>query len=754
MLLNIGRLVRHGLLKVIPPPRNYFTKSFRKPFFYALVAVLAAGTAAWAQDPETRAKDLVKRMTLDEKIQQLHGIREPNHFRYVPPVPRLSIPAFQITNGPAGAGPGGTRPQAKATALPAPISLAATWDPELANLNGTIIGAESRDLGSAFVEAPTINIARVPQNGRTFEGYGEDPYLAGQISVSNIKGMQSQGVIANVKHYAANNQETNRFHVNEEVDERTLREIYLPAFEASVKQGHVFSFMCAYPRVNGAYCCENDLLLNQILRKEWGFEGFVSSDFGAVHSTVASAMAGLDLEMPTGKYFGDDLKAAVESGQVPVSVVDDKLIRRFSIMMRVGVFDHPPTVKDLPAQPNGASARRLAEQGMVLLKNEGGVLPLNASHIKSIAVIGPMAVKAVTGGGGSSHVVPLYAVDPVDGIKNRVGEKVSVNFIDGSDISQALFVAGAADAVVLMVGDMNTEGFDHPLTLTGNQDQLVQAIAAANPHTIVVVKSGSAVLMPWADQVAAILEAWYPGEEDGNAVADVLFGDYNPSGKLPITFPKNLEDVPANTPEQYPGSGPVAPYIEGYEYDMQKKAAPGIGGVAHYSEGVFVGYRHYDAKKITPLFPFGHGLSYTSFSYKDLKVTPNQVSFDSKHQPTVSVDLDITNTGSVEGAEVVQLYVGLPSTSAIPQPPEQLKGFQKITLKPGKPAHVHLVLDARALSYWDVKSHSWIVAPGAYQIMVGSSSRDIRLHSQFTVKSGAGEAAEKSALGVKTPGTT
>ncbi|HZR28118.1 MAG TPA: glycoside hydrolase family 3 C-terminal domain-containing protein [Terriglobales bacterium] len=710
-------------------------RSFRKLLFHIMATMLAAGSAAvWAQDPEARARDLVKQMTLDEKIQQLHGIREPNHYRYVPPVPRLGIPAFQITNGPAGAGPGGTRPQAKATALPAPISLAATWDTESANVNGVIIGAESRDLGSALVEAPTINIARVPQNGRTFEGYGEDPYLAGQISVSNIIGMQSQGVIANVKHYAANNQETNRFHVNEEVDERTLREIYLPAFEASVKQGHVVSLMCAYPRVNGTYCCENDLLLNQILRKEWGFEGFVTSDFGAVHSTVASAMAGLDLEMPTGKYFGDDLKAAVESGQVPVSVVDEKLIRRFRNMMRVGVFDHPPTVKDLPPQPNGASARRLAEQGMVLLKNEGGVLPLNASRIKSIAVIGPMAVKAVTGGGGSSHVVPLYTVDPVDGIKNRVGEKVAVNFIDGSDISQALFVAGAADAVVVMVGDVNTEGFDHPLSLTGNQDQLVQAIASANPHTIVVVKSGSAILMPWVDQVAAILEAWYPGEEDGNAVADVLFDDYNPSGKLPITFPKNLEDVPASTPAQYPGSGPVAPYIEGYEYDMQKKAAPGIGGVAHYSEGVFVGYRHYDAKGITPLFPFGHGLSYTTFSYKDLKVSPNEVLLGSKHEPTVSVDLNLTNTGSVEGGEVVQLYLGIPSISTVPQPPKQLKGFQKVMLKPGKQAHVHLVLDARALSYWDVKSHRWVVAPGAYQVMVGSSSRDIRLQSELKVK--------------------
>lgn len=709
-------------------------RSFGWLVFLFLAALVAPGkTGVPARDSETRARDLVGRMTLDEKLQQLHGIRDATHFRFVPPVPRLGIPAFQITNGPAGAGPGGTHPQAKATALPAPISLAATWDPSLAKLNGAIIGAESRDIGNGLVEAPTINIARVPQNGRTFEGYGEDPYLVGQISVNNIIGMQSQGVIANVKHYAANNQETNRFTVNEEIDERTLREIYLPAFEASVKQGHVASLMCAYPRVNGIYCCENALLLNQILKTEWGFSGFVTSDFGAVHSSVASATAGLDLEMPTGKYFGDDdLKSAVQSGQVPMSVIDDKLIRRFRTMMSLGIFDRPPSPKPIPSKENGALARRLAEEGMVLLKNEGGVLPLNAARLKSIALIGPAAAKAVTGGGGSSRVAPLYTVDPVDGIRNRAGAKVTVNFADGSDVSQAISLARAAEIAVLMVGDADTEGRDHPISLDGNQDHLVQAVAAANPRTVVVVKSGSAILMPWVDQVPAILEAWYPGEEDGNAVAAVLFGDFNPAGKLPITFPKNIEDVPANAPEQYPGVGPVAPYTEGYEHDMAKKSPPGIGGVAHYSEGVFVGYRHYDAQGIAPLFPFGHGLSYTSFSYKDLKISPD-ASFTGKNAPTVEVDLDITNTGVLAGAEVVQLYVGMPSISAVPQPPKQLKGFQKVALNAGKKAHVHIVLDARSLSYWDVKRHAWVVAPGTYQIMLGASSRDIRLQGQFKV---------------------
>lgn len=706
---------------------------FRCLTFLVLAAIFSPARAGVpAQDADSRARELVSRMTLDEKLDQLHGIRDDTHFRFVPPLPRLGIPALQITNGPAGAGPGGTRPQAKATALPSPISLAATWDPTLARLNGTIIGAESRDIGNGLVEAPTINIARVPQNGRTFEGYGEDPYLAGQISVNNILGIQSQGVIANVKHYAANNQETNRFTVNEEIDERTLREIYLPAFEASVKQGHVASLMCAYNRVNGTYCCENSLLMNQILKTEWGFDGFITSDFGAVHSTVASANAGLDLEMPTGKYFGDnDLKSAVQSGRVPMSVIDDKLIRRFRAMISLGIFDHPPSPKEIPAKEDGAVARRLAEEGMVLLKNQDGLLPLDAAKFKSIAVIGP-AAKAVASGGGSSHVVPLYTVGPVDGIRQRAGDKVTVTFADGSDIAQATSLARGADIAILMVGDTTTEGRDHSISLDGNQDQLVKAIADANRQMVVVLKSGSAVLMPWVEQVPAILEAWYPGEEDGNAVAAVLFGDFNPSGKLPITFPKNLEDVPANTAEQYPGAGPVEPYRNA-EFDVTAKAPPGPGGVAHYSEGVFVGYRHYDAKDIAPLFPFGHGLSYTTFSFRDLKVSPRKVTLHGKQEPKVSVDLDVANTGNRTGAEVVQLYLGMPSTSAVPQPPKQLKDFQKVTLNKGGHTHLHLVLDARSLSYWDVKSHAWVVAPGTYQVMVGASSRDIRVQGQFEV---------------------
>ncbi len=680
----------------------------------ARTAALLICATAFAQDYDQRARELVGKMTLDEKISQLHGIRddEKGIYRWVPPVPRLGIPGFQITNGPAGAGPGSTRPpraQVPATALPSPIAAAATWDRSLAREYGAIAGEESKAIGNGLLEAPTINIVRVPQNGRTFEGYGEDPYLAGELSVSNIVGIQSAGIIANVKHYAANNQEKDRFVVDEDIDERTMREIYLPAFEVSIKRGHSASVMCAYPKINGTFNCENGLLLNDILKKEWGFDGFVTSDFGAVHSTVASALAGLDLEMPTGKYFGDDLKAAIEAGQVPISVIDDKLVRRFRTMMKFGLFDNPPKPQAIPAKENGARARKIAEAGVVLLKNSGALLPLDAKRLKSIALIGPMAIKAVTGGGGSSHVVPLYTVDPYDGLRARVGPDVNVKVFDGSDLAQATTLAKSSDVAIVMVGMIDSEGRDHPIVLDDAQNKLVEAVADANPRTIVALKTGSAVLMPWIDKVPAVLEAWYPGEEDGNVLADVLFGVVNPSGRLPITFPRALEDVPANTPAQYPG----------------------INGVAHYSEGVFVGYRHYDAKQIEPLFAFGFGLSYTTFEYRNLKISRTALS--AAEGGTVVVEADVRNTGKTAGAEVVQLYVGFPST-AVPEPPKQLEGFEKVFLKPGATQHVRLSIDARALSYWDVKSHGWRVAPGHYTIALGSSSRLIRLRTALEVR--------------------
>ena len=679
---------------------------------------LAAGTLlAWwltgllpAQTADQRAREIVSRMTLEEKISQLHGFRDATHNRIVLGIPRLGIPDFRITNGPAGAGPGGAKPPKPATALPAPIALASTWDRDLAKEYGTVAGRESRDLGNDLLEAPTINIMRVPQNGRTFEGYGEDPFLTGQLAVAFVEGVQSQGILANVKHYVANNQETDRNVIDEKIGERALREIYLPAFEDAINRGHSASVMCAYPRVNGAYNCENAPLLDTILKKEWGFAGFVTSDFGAVHSTVESAMAGLDLEMPTGKYFGEQLKAAVESGKVPVSVIDDKLIRRFHAMIEFGLFDLPPTPKPLPVREHGAIALRIAEDGIVLLKNSGGILPLKGSQLKRIVLLG--LAKASTGGGGSSHVAPLYTVDPLDGMRSRVDSQGTIETNDGADIPAATALAHKADLAIVMVGDQDREGHDQSLSLPGNQDELVKAVATANPRTVVVLKTGSAVLMPWAEQVPAIVQAWYPGEEDGNAVAAVLFGEVNPSGRLPITFPRSLEDVPANKPEQYPG----------------------VDKVAHYSEGVFVGYRHYDANEKAPLFPFGYGLSYTTFAYSNLRVSPERLSLSANAKPNVQVDFDVVNSGRLRGAEVAQLYIGMPSSDSVPQPPKQLKEFKKVRLDPGQKTHVHFMLDQRAFSYWDTMAHDWKVAAGTYSILVGSSSRDLRLSARIQIE--------------------
>jgi beta-glucosidase len=676
-----------------------------------LFSVLSPGRAQ--DDADARARKIVSQMTLPEKIAQMHGTQTKGVYRIVVGLPRLGIPDLLVTNGPAGFGPAGPGHQGKATALPAPIALAATWDLDAAREYGVIEATESLDWGNTFLEAPDINIARVPQNGRTFEAFGEDPFLVGRLSVANILAIQAQGIIANVKHYAANNQETDRNSVNAVIDERTLREIYLPAFEASVKEGHVGSAMGAYNRVNGEYCCENDVLLNQILKKDWGFDGFVSSDFSAVRSTVPSVMNGLDLEMPNGKWFGDPLQAAVESGKVPVAVIDEHLVRRFRTMMKYGVWDHLPEHKPVPAEANGEIARHLAEESMVLLRNENHLLPLQESTIKSVALIGPFAGEASTGGGGSSHVDPVYKIAPLDGLQKRLGAGVKITLTDGKDIASAVADATAADVAIVMVGDKQREAKDHPLALDGTQDDLITAVANANKRTVVVLKSGGPIVMPWVDHVPAILEAWYPGEEDGNAVAAILMGDENPSGKLPITFPKSLDDLPAHTAEQYPGVGPKNHTI------------------ANYSEGVLVGYRWYDAQKIEPLFPFGFGLSYTTFEYRNLKLSTDSLTTSNT---TLGVDFDIANTGSRAGAEVGEVYLGLPALPGVVQPPHALKGFVRIMIKPGEAAHAHIDLDTRAFSYWDIATHGWKVAPGVYTISVGGSSRELPLQGQITVR--------------------
>jgi len=686
--------------------RNTALILFCVSFLQLLHPALAAAQApAMQPDFDARARQVVAQMTLDEKIAQLHGIRDTNDYRVVPGLPRLGIPALTVCNGPAGVGPAGPGHEGKATALPSPISLAATWDVDASRTFGDVVGGEAVLLGNLLLEGPDINIARTPHNGRTFESFGEDPFLSGRLAVANVLGIQSHPIIANVKHYAGNNQEQNRQRVNDVIDERTLRELYLPAFEAAIVEGHCASLMGAYNKVNGDFCCENDVLLNQILKGDWKFTGFVTSDFGAVHSTVPSAKAGLDLEMPTGIYFGDALKTAVNAGQVPVGLLDEKLVRRFRTMMQRGVWDNPPARGPIPAG-NADIELKLGAEGIVLLKNAGGLLPLKAGDIHSIALIGPFAAKAMTGGGGSSQVNPILTVPPVEGIQKLAGAAVSVKEDDGTNPAAAAIVAKAADVAILMLGDRQAEGRDHPITLSADQDALATAVLAANPHTVVVLKSGGPLLMPWVDRAPAILEAWYPGEEDGAAVASVLFGAVNPSGKLPITFPKRDEDLPTQTAEQYPG----------------------VQNEAHYSEGLLVGYRWYDAKQIEPLFPFGHGLSYTTFTYKDIKVSPPT------NDMHVTVEFDVTNTGTRDGGEVAQVYVALPSLANVPQPPRQLKGFRRVEVAAGQTAHVNIALDARSFSYWDVATHGWKIAPGTYTISAAASSRDIRLTQTLDLK--------------------
>jgi len=651
-----------------------------------------------------KAKAVVAKMTLDEKVTELHGIRTPTFFRYIPGIPRLGIPPLQMTNGPAGVGPGGAGPQKRATALPSPLLLAATWDPKVAFEYGKIAGEETRSTGNTLLEGPDVNIARVPQNGRTFEGFGEDPYLDARIAVANIDGIQSTGIMATVKHYIANNQESNRFNVDEFVGERVLREIYMPAFKAAVQEGRSASVMCAYNKVNGAFNCENTPLLDNVLKKEWKYNGFVMSDWGATHSTVPSALATLDLEMPTGRYFNDALKQAVESGEVPMAVINDKLVRRFAKMMQFGTWGPVPRVTPIPAFAHGEVSRRIADDGMVLLKNEGNLLPLGIREYRSIALIGPYAVRPNTGGGGSSHVIPLYTITPDDGLQAAMVSRIAV--LDGSDVDAAVAAAKRAQIAIVMVGDHNSEGRDHPITLPEGQNKLIEAVAKANPKTIVVVKSGSAILMPWINEVPAVLEAWYPGEEDGNAVADILTGKVDPSGKLPLTFPASLDQTLAKNPAQYPG----------------------VNGTVHYSEGLDVGYRGYTANHETPQFPFGFGLSYTTFSFGGLKVTHAAGSHDA------TVSFKVTNTGKVAGAEVAQLYLGFPNIAEGNEPPIQLKGFRKIKLNPGQSKTVELKLDAHSFSYWSVKRNAWEVAPGEFQVMVGDSSANTPLKSTITMQ--------------------
>ena len=657
-------------------------------------------------------------MTREEKFDLMAGDEpagvltagENDHTGTSDGIPRLGVPTVYYTDGPLGVR------QGRATAMPAPIGLAATFSPALAARYAALVGDEAKKKGNDVIHAPTVNIMRTPLAGRTFEAFGEDPLLTSRIAVSYIRAMERAGVLGNVKHYAANNQEVNRFTVNAVVDERTLREIYLPHFEASVREARVGSVMAAYNSVNAEPMTENRPLLLDVLKGDWGFEGYVLTDYGfAQRSTDRAANNGLDLEMPfRGWYSRMALTLAVESGAVSQATIDEHVRRILRTMFAYGMFDRP-AYRNEPAQidvrGHGAVARDVEQAATVLLRNDGGALPLDASRLRSIALIGEDADRYVTGG-GSANVRPFYSVTPREGIGRRAGPRVDVRYDDGEDPERAAQVARSSDVAIVFASDSQTEFADKPcLSLRcGNpdrdQDALIEEVGRANRNTIVVLETGGPVLMPWVDDVRAVVEAWYPGVEGGNALAAVLFGDADPSGRLPASFPRREEDKPASSPEQYPG----------------------VAEQAHYSEGVFVGYRHYDERGIEPLFPFGHGLSYTTFGYGGLRIERG------RGDTRATVSAAVRNTGRRPGVEVAQLYLGMPDPSRdVQQPPKVLRGFSRVVLAPGGSRRVRFPLDSRAVSYWDAAADAWRVAPGCYEVMVGRSSRDIHLRGVLPV---------------------
>lgn len=651
---------------------------------------------------EKRVEDLLSRLTLDEKFLLCKG--KWYSIFHVNPIKRLGIRVFKMTDGPHGVGSGVLFSRIKTTYFPVAICRCATWNPQLSEAFGIAIGQEVRDLGFHMLLAPGINIQRTPLCGRTFEYQTEDPYLNSRTAVAMVKGLQSQRIAACVKHFACNNQDYQRFKVSSEVSERALQEIYLPAFKATVQEADAWCFMACYNKVNGIYGCENKNLLIDRLRDEWGFRGFVVSDWFAtryVTSTESCVNAGLTLEMPGipihCKFNKGQLSKAFHEGKFTEETLNENIRRFLRVMFLTGLFDEkvqlPPG--SLATPEHTAVSREIAEEGMVLLKNDNNLLPLKIEKIKKIAVLGPNAKSKMAFAGGSSIVRTKYEVSSLDGLQTKCQGKITfVNTAAEADV--AIIVAGLNHK-----GGNDCEGSDRTsLDLPPEQIALINQTAQENKNTIVVLINGSPIAMDaWIGNVPAVLEAWYAGLEAGNVIADILFGDINPSGKLPITFPKKLADSPAHkSPSTYPGDDKVL-----------------------YEEGIFVGYRHFDTKNIEPLFPFGYGLSYTTFTYENL-----QISQDDK----ISITLDLTNSGERAGAEVVQLYVQ-DVESSVERPLKELKGFQKVALEPGEKKSLTFELSEQDLAFYDENKRTWRAEAGSFKILIGSSSRDIRLEGEF-----------------------
>lgn len=668
---------------------------------------------------DARVEDILSRLTLEEKIALVHADSKFSSAA----VPRFGLPQRWLSDGPHGVredvGPHIWAPAGRtddfATLMPALIGLAATWNTDLATAYGKVIGEEARQRGKQIMLGPGMNIMRTPLNGRNFEYPGEDPFLTSRMIVNYIRAVQAEDVASCAKHFVANDQEYERGTINVEMDERALREIYLRPFQAAVQEAGVRTVMSAYNKFRGYWCAENDYLLNKILKQEWGFKGLVMSDWAGTHSTKGSVLNGLDLEMgteaPYGKFFmSDAFRDGVKSGEFPMSVLDDKARRNLWQMLTTKAIEgrKPGAINTKDHQK---TARQVAEESFVLLKNDNNALPLDADRVKSIAVVGENAVLLQAYGGGSARIKTFYEITPLEGIVRRVGDRANISFAMGYNekenaelANQAVRAAGQAD-VVIYVGGLNhrphfdTESLDRKhMKLPYKQDELIERLVTANPRTIVVLFGGAPMEMgSWLGKVPGVLQVWYPGMEGGNALANVLFGDVNPSGKLPCSFPKRLEDSPAHAMGNYPGKN----------------------GIVRYEEGLLVGYRWFDTKNIDPLFSFGHGLSYTNFEYSNLRLTPSG-------DGVMTAEFEVKNVGPRAGAEIAQLYVQH-LQPRLPRPLKELKGFRKVFLKPGESQKISIPLERNAFAFYDPERRAWAAEKGQFKIAIGASSRDIRL---------------------------
>ncbi|WP_088653651.1 glycoside hydrolase family 3 C-terminal domain-containing protein [Geofilum rhodophaeum] len=708
-----------------------------------------------SQELETRVEDALQRLSTEEKVALLHAQSKFSSAG----VPRLGIPEVWMTDGPHGIRPevlwdeweqaGWTNDSC--TAFPALTALAATWNENMALRYGVAIGEEARYRKKTVLLGPGVNIYRTPLNGRNFEYMGEDPFLASKMVVPYVKGVQSNGVAACVKHFAVNNQETERGSIDVQVDERTLREIYLPAFKAAVQEGGAWAIMGAYNKFRGEHCCHNDYLLNQILREEWGFDGVVISDWGGVHDTREAIFKGLDMEFGTwtdGLTWGQDnaydnyhlalpYLRLIRSGEVGTEELDAKARNVLRLIFRTEMNRNRP-FGAFTGEEHSRAALEIAQEGIVLLKNDKQLLPLQVAAGQKIAVIGENAIKMMTVGGGSSSLKALYEISPLDGLKAALEPQAEVLFArgyvgdvgteynkvsTGQDLSderseaelfeEAEELAAQCDYVIFIGGlnkshQQDSEGSDRlALDLPYNQDALIRRLAAINPNLVVVNISGNAVAMPWINEVPAIVQGWFLGSEAGNALANVLTGKVNPSGKLPFSFPVKLSDNAAHALGAYPGEN----------------------GNVEYKEGLLVGYRWHDAEEIEPLFPFGHGLSYTSFSYGKILLSDREM----KDQGSLTCRITLTNTGDRAGSEVVQLYLS-DKKSSLPRPPKELKGFQKVTLKAGESQELTFTISADLLQFYDNQKKAWVTEPGRFEVLLGSSSGDLRAKAGFDLR--------------------